>query len=477
MEDLVENIIKLNFDEILNYNFPLNQVFGLDINYNDIKFCFIVRFSSENKNLICCGPGAHSRTSRTSDGKLITPPFFDRWSWYKYFEESFIAYADPIFFKDDYIKLGWFVGDKNNWYLEMLSEILLKLMENQKIFQNNVLFYSSSGGGFTSVCLGALIKGSKVLINNAQLFIMNFHESHINNLFWILEREFLGLSRQEIIDIVNYRLNAIELFKKESYIPPIHYYVNTESDEDFYDQCIPFLNELKELPNYQDNLTLFPYKQKMEQPHWPLSTDESVRILQSFSMQYLYNDVEEKTNKLKNNLLKNDEIFNTLNKELNNPFDDVDCIFYDKGTLDSHNTSYVQNLHVFYSKNGTMVSYISETGSRYYRTSIGGTNWLDSTKNYIIDVDFSFERDSTFSSAAIGLGDASIDLFRMFGHASLCGSGHLTILTKGNEYKVYLDGNHMSFLDQTMKNNNGLYFQIYRTSSITFHDLKIRVFK
>ena len=476
MEDLVDNVIKINFDEIINYNFPLNQVFGLDINYKGIRFCFIVKFSKQNKNLICCGPGAHSRTSKTSTGKLITPPYFDRWSWYKYFEESFIAYADPIFFKDEYITLGWFVGDKN-WYLEMLSDILLKLIENQKIFQNNVLFYGNSGGGFTSVCLGTLIKGSKVLINNAQLFIMNFHESHINHLFRILEGEFLGLSRSEIMDIINYRINTIKLFEKENYIPPIHYYVNTESDEDFHDQCIPFLNELKELPNYQDNLTLFPYKQKMKQPHWPLSTDESVKILQLFLKQYLYNDVEEKTNKLKNNLLKSNVIANTFNKELNSPFDSADCIFYDKGTLDSHNTNYVQNLHVSYSKTGTTVSYVSEKGSKYYRTSIDGTKWFDSTKNYIIDVDFSFERDSKFSSAAIGLGDASIDLFRMFGSNSLKGSGHLTILTKGNDYKVYLDGNHLSFLDQTMINNNGFYFQIYGTSSITFSDLKIRIGK
>ena len=83
----------------------------------------------------------------------------------------------------------------------------------------------------------------------------------------------------------------------------------------------------------------------------------------------------------------------------------ADCIFYDKGTLDSHNTNYVQNLHVSYSKTGTTVSYVSEKGSKYYRTSIDGTKWFDSTKNYIIDVDFSFERDSKFSSAAIGLGD------------------------------------------------------------------------
>lgn len=474
MEDLVENIIKLNYDEITSYTFPTDQAFGLEVLYQDIKFCFIINFSSKNKNLICCGPGAHSRTSKTSDGKIITPPFFDRWSWFKYFEESFIAYADPIFFKDEYVRIGWFVGDRNNWYLEILSNILKKLMKNQKIFPNNTLFYSSSGGGFTSVCLGTLIKGSKVIMNNAQLFIMNFIEEHVNDLFRILEKEFSELNRDEIINTINYRLNVIELFKKENYIPSMHYYVNLESDQDYYKQCIPFINELKKLPYYENNLTLFPYKQESNNPHWPLPTDQSIKILQSFSKQYLYNNMEENNNKLKNNLIDNYEILNMYNPELKNSIN-YDCIFYDKGITDSHNTNYLHNLNVLYSENGTTISYNAKSGSKFYRTVINGVKWLDFQKNYKIDLDFSFERDSTLSSAAIGLGDASIELFKMFGNNSLKGVGHLTFITQGDNLIVFLDNNHISFLDQTMNSNTGLYFQIYRTAEITFQNLKIHV--
>lgn len=318
MKNLVKDIITLNINEIDSYNFPLNKVFGLEIINDGIKFCFIIKFSDTNKNLICCAPVAHQRNSKTSDGKLITPPYFDRWSWYKYFDESFIAFADPIFFYDENITVGWFVGDKNQWYLETVAKIITKLSKKQNIFPNNILFYSSSGGGFASVGLGTLIKGSKVIIDNSQLFIMNFHEGDKKNLFNTLYKEFPGCSKSEIIDKINYRLDVIELFKKYEYIPPIHCYVNLESDEDLYDQCIPFIEEIKNLKFYSNNLTVFLYKDEKEKPHAPMPSETTINIIKSFSNCYLYNAKEDNTNVLINNLNNNNNSLNNQILELKN---------------------------------------------------------------------------------------------------------------------------------------------------------------
>lgn len=126
--------------------------------------------------MICAGPGAHKRDT-IHNGQLLKPPFFDRWSWYKYFNESYIAYADPMLFYEDKINIAWLIGTKEHWYLQDLSEIIKELCKNQEIKHNNILFYGSSGGGFTSVVLGTLIKNSQVLINNSQLFIMNYGKS------------------------------------------------------------------------------------------------------------------------------------------------------------------------------------------------------------------------------------------------------------------------------------------------------------
>lgn len=318
MDKLVNDIIRLDINEIENYKFPLNEPFGLEIKYEGIRFCFIINFSSKNKNLICCGSGAHARDSRTSKGILIKPPFFDRWSWYKYFDESFIAYSDPMFFYDDEITLGWFVGEKNHWYIEIIAKIIEKIMINQKIQINNTLFYSSSGGGFASICLGTLLKGSKVLINNSQFSILNFSEFHKKNLFRILKKEFPNLTEEEIINKINYRLNTIDLFKKENYIPPIVYYVNMESAKDFYNDCLPFIYEIKELNFFKNNLIIHFYKEKKDQPHNPLPVNESVKIVKLFVKQYLYNQQETNNNSLENNMYNNFKSLSDKNDLMSN---------------------------------------------------------------------------------------------------------------------------------------------------------------
>lgn len=293
MEKLVKKVIKLDLEDIKTYEFPLDELFGLEIIHEGIKFCLIINFSSNNKNLICCGPGAFARNSRTSQGVLIEPPFFNRWSWFKYFDESFITYADPVFFYDDEITIGWFVGDKNQWYLNTVAEIIEKLASNQKIFNENILFYGSSGGGFVSIGLGTLIKDSKVLVNNSQFTILNYYNTHINNLFRVLQKDFPDLSQEEIADIVDYRINTIDLFKKENYIPPITYYVNTASAPDLERHCIPFINDIKELDIFKDQLEIHFYKEVKDKPHGPLPNEVSIELIKTFAKDNLYNGNED----------------------------------------------------------------------------------------------------------------------------------------------------------------------------------------
>lgn len=292
MDKLVDTIIKLNLDEIESYDFPLDVPFGLDITHEDVRYCFIIKLSSNNKNLICFGPGAHKRDAINSKGDLITPPYFHRWSWFKYFDESFIAYSDPVYFYDETITIGWLVGNRNSWYLEVVSQVIKKIAKNQKIYPNNMLFYSSSGGGYTSICLGTLIKGSKVLVNNAQFNILRYNSIHLNNLFNILEKDFPELTRDEIEEILKYRLHTIELFKRENYVPPITYYVNIESGSDMRKQFIPFINELKELPQFNNDFIVHFYREVKEKPHNPMPPGQSLDIIKEFAKQHLYNSQE-----------------------------------------------------------------------------------------------------------------------------------------------------------------------------------------
>lgn len=151
----------------------------------------------------------------------------------------------------------------------------------------------------------------------------------------------------------------------------------------------------------------------------------------------------------------------------------LDALFYDDALTDAKwNTNYNGvNVNREIVSDGTRLYYSADSGTRYCNTVIGGTNtWFDSTKKYQIDFDFSFERDSS-SAVSIGFGSNGYNIHNHFSGA-LTGSGHYKIITDGNTFQFYLD-DVVKGTPITITGNNGLYFGIYRTGSITFKNLTI----
>ena len=141
----------------------------------------------------------------------------------------------------------------------------------------------------------------------------------------------------------------------------------------------------------------------------------------------------------------------------------LDALFYDDALTDAKwNTNYAD-----VNTNREIVS----DGTRYCNTVIDSTNtWFDSTKKYQVDFDFSFERDSS-SAVSIGFGNNGYNIHNHFSGA-LTGSGHYKIITDGNTFQFYLD-DVVKGTPITITGNNGLFFGIYRTASLTFKNLTI----
>lgn len=288
LSDIVDNVISLKIDEIEEYCFPLDSIFGLEIIENEIKYDFIINFSKNSDKLICFGSGAWPRNSKTSNGDLIKPPFLDRWSWYGYFDESCIAYADPSFFQDDKIRLGWYVGGKD-WYLRIISNIIKKLCHNQKISHDNIIFFGSSGGGFSSIGLATLINGSKAIVNNSSFSIKDISEGHYNDLLDFLKKEFDNRDINNILFEISHRTSLISLFNKMEYVPEITYFVNSNSERDMYERCIPFVNELIKLPFFQNELVIHYYSDDNDLwgGHGPIDTNTIVNFIRLYSKLHL----------------------------------------------------------------------------------------------------------------------------------------------------------------------------------------------
>lgn len=243
LKNWVKNVINLKIDEIDKYEFPRDEYFGLEILDNDVKYELIIKLSSSNKGLLCMGSGVIDQNTKSI-------PRFQRYRWKDNFEESLIYYFDPTLYLSTELQVGWCIGTKDDWYVEKISKIIKKIISNVKIKEENVLFYGTSSGGFVSSTLATLIKGSTAFVGNFQYSIFKVHTKiHLKNM---QKYCFEGLDDKKIRENYGYKVNLIELFKKEKYIPPIIYYVNANSKVDILGQCVPFIKDLEKL-DYSDN--------------------------------------------------------------------------------------------------------------------------------------------------------------------------------------------------------------------------------
>ena len=152
----------------------------------------------------------------------------------------------------------------------------------------------------------------------------------------------------------------------------------------------------------------------------------------------------------------------------------LDCLFYDEATSNTKwNTNYADvttNREIV--SDGTRLYYSAESGTKYCNTVIGSTKtWFDPNNFYQVDLDFSYERDNSNCAVGIGFGSNGYNIHNHF-NGALTGSGHYKIITNGNTYQFYLN-DVAKGSPITITGNNGLFFMIYRTGSLTFKNLTI----
>lgn len=275
MEQLVDKIFEMDLEDIEHFNFPLNELFGLRVMHNYNEYCFLVRFSTENDKLVCIGSGSQFR-----DEKSFNRPVFQRHSWQKGINSSVIYYSDPVFLFDNTISCGWCVGTPREYYLGYIKKIIEKLSKNHKIKNEDILFYGSSAGGFTSIQLGTYFKGSFVLANNPQIDVRNFNKKHYKKLLNVC---FKNMSRKKVEKHFEYRLNVITNFKKEKYVPNIYYVLELYSKVDLEENLIPFLSELISLDffNKSNSIQIMIYNQNGN--HTPLNKKDTISLINRIS--------------------------------------------------------------------------------------------------------------------------------------------------------------------------------------------------
>lgn len=238
MKNLVEQIINCGFDEISHQVFPMNKMFGLVVEMDGVKYEFLLNLKATEKILIL-GSGARNPNTSPEDKKR---PLFHRWSWE--FNHSTIFYNDPTLYLSPELLGGWGLGTCDNWYLRNISLILEKILANVGIENKNVLFYGSSSGGFNSVMLSVLMKDTTSLAEIPQFDVTKWGY-HWNALRKVC---FNNLPEEIIRKEYGYKVDVLELIKKEQYIPNAFVILDCSSSYDYQNIYLPFFNRLDELP-------------------------------------------------------------------------------------------------------------------------------------------------------------------------------------------------------------------------------------
>lgn len=230
-------------DELNELDFPVDIPFGLVVDYDDIKYEFVIHIKSESDKLLVLGSGI---TPKKYVEKYKNKPVFSRVTWP--YKQSTIYYNDPTKYIEGLERGAYGVGTQKSWYLKNISTII-KLI-SRKIYDykpdeefKNMILYGSSQGGFFSLQLSTLIKNSTCICEIPILDVR--YRGGWKKIKKILFNE---MTMDKFNEKYSHRVSCIDLMIKEQYIPNAYLIMDFSTIFDFKNQYSKFLNRLTELP-------------------------------------------------------------------------------------------------------------------------------------------------------------------------------------------------------------------------------------
>lgn len=267
MNSITDTIIETTFEELEDIDLPLG-LSGLIVDYHGIKYKFLLKIIEDSDKLIALGSG---NLGKNSDWDR-TRPRFNRWSWD--FGESTINYDDPTLYVNDDILAAWCVGTKDLWYLEDIATIIEIISNKLEIKRNNLLFSGSSAGGFASLMLATLLKGSIAIAEIPQFDITRWG----NHWAFIKKHCFDDDGEEKLMQEYGYRLKVVELIKREKYIPNAFIIFGISDIGGIRKQTNPFLSKLCALPFFKESNSIKFYFHGKTTGHNVLMKDEFFKV-------------------------------------------------------------------------------------------------------------------------------------------------------------------------------------------------------
>ncbi|MBQ6443465.1 MAG: hypothetical protein IJJ11_02155 [Methanosphaera sp.] len=225
--------IKIKYEDLDKLEYPKNELVYLIVEYENFDYEFLLRDLDESDKLTVLGSGAFNKEK----GYDRTGPWFNRWSWT--FDDSTLYYHDPTLYLADDIYGPWGLGTPETWYLEKISIITSKIAEVMGVRNNDILFYGSSAGGFTSLMLSIMVKDSVCLAEVPQFDITSWGS------FWRpLKNASFDMDDKEFVEKYGNRVSVMKLIQQKEYIPNAYVLMDCSAEYDFTRQYLPFFKRL-----------------------------------------------------------------------------------------------------------------------------------------------------------------------------------------------------------------------------------------
>jgi hypothetical protein len=115
-------------------------------------------------------------------------PLFARWNWGKVLKGHVLAVCDPTLYLGR-MELGWYMGTGFKHAIPGLVAIAEETRRKLGIAEDRLIFYGSSGGGFSAIKAASTLGGNgRAIAINPQIDLMKYNERHVRQLARALGR-------------------------------------------------------------------------------------------------------------------------------------------------------------------------------------------------------------------------------------------------------------------------------------------------
>lgn len=244
-------------------------------NLHTLKLDFIFKRDSR-KRLLILNQAAVSRTRSL--------PIFQRWKWINDFNANVLIVNDPLLYKNENIKAGWWIGTSDcDTAFEFAKEISY-LANKLNIETKNIFFYGSSAGGFASLQQASCLSGSTAIADIAQTDLFTYkYRSEVE----VTANSCYGIKTlDKIEDRYKCRFRLIDRFKTLEEVPNIYILQNIEDTHHLLTQAIPLIEYLNQKDKSKYSIYCYRLKHPIKGGHYPLPrrrTTQFINKIMSFS--------------------------------------------------------------------------------------------------------------------------------------------------------------------------------------------------